>query len=170
MTKPFNILRKKMSLPARKAAAAKTKEMLKEMPLQELRQAHQMSQERLAELLLTKQANVSRIERRTDMYISTLRSYIEAMGGKLDIIAKFPDGEVYINQFEDIDKRAFGWGGIPEQLYVKFTTGPAPMPLLLLMPGKKFGQCLQKIWEVIIVIRQTLKYMMKELQIIRISS
>lgn len=91
-----------MSLPARKAAATKTKEMLKEMPLQELRQAHQMSQERLAELLLTKQANVSRIERRTDMYISTLRSYIEAMGGKLDIIAKFPEGEVYINQFEDI--------------------------------------------------------------------
>lgn len=102
MTKPYNILRKKMSPAARKTAALKTQEMLKEMPLQELRQAHKMSQERLAELLLTKQANVSRIERRTDMYISTLRSYIEAMGGKLDIIAKFPDGEVYINQFEDI--------------------------------------------------------------------
>ncbi len=102
MTKPFNTLRKKMSLSAQKAAAAKKKEMLKEMPLQELRQAHQMSQQRLAELLLTKQANVSRIERRTDMYISTLRSYIEAMGGRLEIIAKFPDGEVYINQFEDI--------------------------------------------------------------------
>lgn len=109
MTKSFNTLRKKMSLSARKAAATKTKEMLKEMPLQELRQAHQMSQERLAELLLTKQANISRIERRTDMYISTLRSYIEAMGGKLDIIAKFPDGDVYINQFEDIhDKRVYG--------------------------------------------------------------
>jgi transcriptional regulator with XRE-family HTH domain len=104
MTKPFKTLRKKMSLPAQKAAAEKKNEMLKEMPLQELRQAHQMSQERLAELLLTKQANVSRIERRTDMYISTLRSYIEAMGGKLDIIAKFPDGEVYINQFEDIHR------------------------------------------------------------------
>lgn len=37
------------------------------------------------------------------MYISTLRSYIEAMGGELDIIARFPDGEVHINQFEDID-------------------------------------------------------------------
>lgn len=81
VTKPYNTLRKKMSLAARKTAAAKTQGMLKEMPLQELRQAHQMSQERLAELLLTKQANVSRIERRTDMYISTLRSYIEAMGG-----------------------------------------------------------------------------------------
>lgn len=103
MSKPFNDLRKKMSLAAQKAATEKTKQMLKEMPLQELRQAHQMSQERLAELLSTKQANVSRMERRTDMYISTLRSYIEAMGGKLDIVARFPDGEVHINQFEDID-------------------------------------------------------------------
>src|SRR5436190_23191341 len=102
MSKPFNTLRKKMSPTAQAAATKKTKQMLKEMPLQELRQAHHMSQERLAELLSTKQANVSRMERRTDMYISTLRSYIEAMGGKLDIIAKFPDGEVYINQFEDI--------------------------------------------------------------------
>jgi len=104
MSKPFNILRKKMSKAAQKASAAKTKQMLKEMPLQELRQAHHMSQERLAELLDTKQANVSRIERRTDMYISTLRSYIEAMGGELDIVARFPDGEVHINQFEDINR------------------------------------------------------------------
>jgi len=103
MSKPFNTLRNKMSPAAQKAAAAKTKRILKEMPLQELRQAHQMSQERMAELLHTKQANVSRIERRTDMYISTLRSYIEAMGGQLDIVARFPNGEVHINQFKDID-------------------------------------------------------------------
>lgn len=103
MSKPFNDLRKKLSPAAQKAAAKKTQQMLKEMPLQELRQAHQMSQVRLAELLSTKQANVSRIERRTDMYISTLRSYIEAMGGELDIVARFPDGDVHINQFEDID-------------------------------------------------------------------
>lgn len=103
MSKPFSNLRNKMSPAAQKAASAKTQQMLKEMPLQELRQAHQMSQERLAELLSTKQANVSRMERRTDMYISTLRSYIEAMGGELDIIARFPDGEVHINQFFDND-------------------------------------------------------------------
>lgn len=103
MRKSFKTLREKMTKPAQKAAATKTKQMLKEMPLQELRHAHQMSQERLASLLSTKQANISRIERRTDMYISTLRSYIEAMGGQLDIVARFPDGEVHINQFEDID-------------------------------------------------------------------
>jgi ribosome-binding protein aMBF1 (putative translation factor) len=102
MSKPFNTLRKKMSQPAQEKAANKTKQMLKEMPLQELRQALQMSQEHLAEILFTKQANVSRIERRTDMYISTLRSYIEAMGGQLDIVARFPDGDVHINQFEDL--------------------------------------------------------------------
>jgi transcriptional regulator len=102
MSKPFNILRNKMSVSAQKESAEKSQKMLKEMPLQELRQALQMSQVRLAELLLTKQANVSRIERRTDMYISTIRSYIEAMGGKLDIVARFPNGEVHINQFENI--------------------------------------------------------------------
>ena len=103
MSKPFNTLRKKMSPLAQKTASAKTERMLKEMPLQELRQAHQMSQERIAEILHTKQANVSRIERRTDMYISTLRSYIEAMGGQLDIVARFPNGKVHINQFEGIE-------------------------------------------------------------------
>jgi ribosome-binding protein aMBF1 (putative translation factor) len=103
MKKSFITLRQKMSKKAQATATKKTKRMLKEMPLQELRQALRMSQERLAELLSTKQANISRIERRTDMYISTLRSYIEAMGGQLDIIARFPEGEVHINQFEDID-------------------------------------------------------------------
>ena len=102
MSKPFKMLQEKMSQSAQDVAAIKTQQMLKAMPLQELRQAHQMSQERLAQLLTTKQANVSRMERRTDMYISTLRNYIEAMGGELDIIARFPDGEVHINQFEDI--------------------------------------------------------------------
>ena len=103
MNKGFIVLRKKMSKPAQKAAAAKTQQMLKEMSLQELRQAHQMIQEKLAVLLSTKQANVSRIEGRVDMYISTLRSYIEALGGQLDIVARFPDGDVHINQFKDID-------------------------------------------------------------------
>ncbi len=102
MSKSFSSLRDKMSPRAKKLIAEKTQKMLNEMPLQELRHARHLSQERMAEILSTKQANVSRIERRTDMYISTLRSYIEAMGGKLSIIAHFPDGEIYINQFESI--------------------------------------------------------------------
>ena len=104
MTKSFNKLREKMPKAAQQKAKDKTEIILSEMPLQELRKAHHMSQERLAEILKTKQANVSRIERRTDMYISTLRSYVEAMGGELDITAKFPEGSIAINQFKDIEK------------------------------------------------------------------
>jgi ribosome-binding protein aMBF1 (putative translation factor) len=103
MAKSFNELKNKMSPKARCSAKKQANQMLAEMPLQELRQAMQLSQEFLAEKLDTKQANVSRIERRTDMYISTLRSYIEAMGGKLEIVAKFPEGIIYINQFKDIE-------------------------------------------------------------------
>jgi len=100
--KSFSLLRKKMSPHAQKLASQKTQKLLKEMPLQELRQALHFSQEHIAEVLSTKQTNISQIERRTDMYISTLRSYIEAMGGHLDIIARFPEGNVYITQFSDI--------------------------------------------------------------------
>jgi len=99
MAKSFNTLRQKMTTKARCSAEKKTKYLLKELALQELRQARQISQEHLANTLQTKQANISRIERRTDMYISTLRAYIQAMGGELDIIARFPEGVVHIKQF-----------------------------------------------------------------------
>ncbi len=90
-----------MSPQARKKADKKMRLMLEEMALQELRQKKGISQEYLAETLATKQANVSRMERRTDMHVSTLRSYVEAMGGELQIVARFPEGDVYINQFEN---------------------------------------------------------------------
>jgi len=61
-----------------------------------------LSQEQLARELHVKQANVSKIKRRTDMYISTLRSYVEAMCGELEITTKFPQGAVKIKQFEKI--------------------------------------------------------------------
>lgn len=105
MTKPYNLLRQKMPKKAREAAAAKTQKMLKEMmALKELRNAMHLSQKKLAESLSVDQANISQIENRTDMFISTLRGYITAMGGELDIIARFPDGEVHINLFKDIDE------------------------------------------------------------------
>ena len=58
--------------------------------------------------LETTQSEVSKIERRSDLYVSTLRSYIEAMGGELEIIARFPDGAVRINQFKDVEDRDSG--------------------------------------------------------------
>lgn len=62
-----------------------------EQTLRDLRHALRLTQERMAEFLKIRQDNVSRIEQRTDLLISTLRSYIEAMGGKLRLIAQFPD-------------------------------------------------------------------------------
>ncbi len=102
MAKSFRILDSKMPPKVLAAAKAKAAKLIAEMPLQELRQAKRLSQEYLADSLATKQANVSRLERRADMYISTLRSYIKAMGGELDIIARFPEGSVLINQFGEI--------------------------------------------------------------------
>lgn len=67
--------------------------------LGELRQARQLSQEALAEKLGARQASISRLERRADMHVSTLRSYVEAMGGTLEIIARFPDGSVPLGPF-----------------------------------------------------------------------
>lgn len=62
-----------------------------EMTLQELRRARAMTQVRLAKNLGVAQKQVSEIEKRTDMHISTLRRSIEAMGGKLSLVAEFPD-------------------------------------------------------------------------------
>lgn len=71
------------------------------MPLAELREARRLTQEELAGLLGNRQAAVSKVERRADMYVSTLRRYIEALGGELEIVARFPEGEVRITQFEE---------------------------------------------------------------------
>jgi transcriptional regulator with XRE-family HTH domain len=74
-----------------------------EATLRQLREARERSQVEMAQKLHIKQAAVSKLERRTDMYLSTLRSYIEAMGGKLEIIASFPQRAVRIVQFETLD-------------------------------------------------------------------
>jgi transcriptional regulator with XRE-family HTH domain len=66
--------------------------------LGELRRARQLTQEALAETLGMSQSEVSKVERRTDLYVSTLRRYIEAMGGELQIFARFPNGEVEVIQ------------------------------------------------------------------------
>jgi len=62
-----------------------------EITLRDLRKAHDLTQERMAEALHISQDGVSRIEKRSDFLLSTLRSYVEAMGGKLRLIVEFPD-------------------------------------------------------------------------------
>ena len=103
MAKNFKTLREKMSPEAQARAAAKADEMIRDMALDELREAHALTQVQFAKLLGVEQAAVSKMERRTDMYISTLRTAIKAMGGDLEIRAIFPDGVVRIDQFRDIE-------------------------------------------------------------------
>jgi len=97
MARNFDELRAKMSPESQARVAARVKEELANMPLNQLRNAREMTQTRLAELLEMDQGNISRLEQRTDMYLSTLRSYIEAMGGVLEIRALFPEGDVRID-------------------------------------------------------------------------
>ena len=104
MAKNFMDLHNARSTEAKERVKARVQRTLAKMPIQELQQARHLSQEQLANLLFMEPSSLSQLERGTDIYISTLRSYIEAMGGKLDIIANFPDGEVRIKQFTDIQK------------------------------------------------------------------
>lgn len=78
-----------------------------EMTLRDLRKAHALTQQRMAEALRISQDGVSRIEKRSDFLLSTLRSYIEAMGGKLRLVAEFPDRKpVTLADLDSLDARA----------------------------------------------------------------
>ncbi len=102
MGKNFKELQAKMSPERRARVRAKVEQALETLALDELREARHFTQVQLAAALRIDQGSVSKMERRADMYVSTLRSYIEAMGGTLDIWAVFPDGPVHIKAFEEI--------------------------------------------------------------------
>lgn len=91
------------------------------LSLAELRQARRFSQEVLAERLGARQASVSKLERRTDLHLSTLRAYVEALGGQLEVIARFPDGAMPIG--------SFGGGKPPSYQYPVAPKGREPMTL-----------------------------------------
>ncbi|MGE4410241.1 MAG: XRE family transcriptional regulator [Sphingobium sp.] len=75
------------------------------LTLRELRKARRLSQKAVAEKLKTNQAGVSKIEKRADLMLSTLRGYIEAAGGSLELVARFPDAPpVRIDQMRDLGK------------------------------------------------------------------
>lgn len=71
--------------------------LAEEATLRQLREAREQSQKDLAEKLGVNQAAVSKLERRSDLYLSTLRGYVEAIGGELEIVARFPDRAVRID-------------------------------------------------------------------------
>jgi len=103
MAKKFKDLRKTMSPEAQARAHEKAMVLKAELPLAELRQARFFSQVQLATKLNVKQPAIAKLEKKTDMYISSLRRFIEAMGGRLEINAHFPEGDVKINQFEELE-------------------------------------------------------------------
>ena len=98
----FRELTKELTSARRRRIDDMKSELLAEMPLHELRRARELTQRDLAEKLKVKQPAVSKLEQRADVYISSLRSYIEAVGGKLKIVAEFPEGEVAITNFSDL--------------------------------------------------------------------
>ena len=91
------------------------------MSLYRVREARSLTQVNLAKILNVNQGAVSRMERRTDMYVSTLRSFIQAMGGQLQIKAIFPEAEIEIDQFESLVH--------PAELDPQAPPPPAPEPL-----------------------------------------
>lgn len=101
--KSFSSLSNKMSPESKARVAEKTAALREEMDLSELRRARQLSQESLAQTLHVSQGSVAKMEKRTDMYISSLRRFIQAMGGELEVTAKFPDRSVRINQFSELE-------------------------------------------------------------------
>ena len=90
----------KMSPEAQAEVKRRTELALAAMDLQDLAKERGLTQEALACQLEKAQGNVSRMLRRTDMHVSTLQQVVEAMGGKLEITAHFPDKDYRIDQFE----------------------------------------------------------------------
>ena len=96
---PFSELTKDFTPERRRRIKAMKAKLLADMPLHELRRARALTQQDLAETLKVEQPAIAKLEQRADIYVSSLRSCIEAVGGRLKIVAEFPDGEVTITNF-----------------------------------------------------------------------
>jgi transcriptional regulator with XRE-family HTH domain len=105
MAKPFKNLVEKMSPGSQERIKNRTDQMHSEMALQELRQAMHLTQQELADHLKMNQAAISKLEHQSDMFVSTLRRFVTAMGGELRIVAHFPQGDVVITQFLEIQEQ-----------------------------------------------------------------
>jgi transcriptional regulator with XRE-family HTH domain len=96
MAKKFSELRAKMSPESRARSEALAAEMLAVMDLAELRQTQKISQCELAGRLEKGQPAVAKVESREDPHVSTVRDYIEALGGRLDLVAHMPNNETIL--------------------------------------------------------------------------
>jgi DNA-binding XRE family transcriptional regulator len=101
MTRKFSDLTKTMSAKDRAEIKTRSKKLLAALPLEQLRSARSLTQTNMAQILGVNQSAISKIEKRTDMYLSTLRSYVEAMGGRLELLAVFPEDAVRVDILSD---------------------------------------------------------------------
>jgi len=104
MAKKISELHSNMRPESQLRSQTMTEQLLKEMPLHQLQQARVLSKKLLAELLNEQQKSITKLERRADMYLATLRTHIQAMGGELEIVARFPYGSVSVGNFSDLDR------------------------------------------------------------------
>jgi len=101
MAKTFDrLVSRTMSKASQKRAAERTKVLLRDMLLSELRQATGYSQKTLAAKLKMKQPSLSKLENARDMQVTTLQKIVGALGGELEIVCKFPKGDVRLVQFD----------------------------------------------------------------------
>ena len=106
MAKSFDELEKRTTTKKTQARAARrTRELLAELLLSEIRQLAGKSQQQVADALGIKQPSLSKLEKQSDMQISTLRKIVNALGGELEVLAKFPKGTVKIDQFNPSRRR-----------------------------------------------------------------
>jgi transcriptional regulator len=99
------MLKKRMSPESRARAEQKTELLRTALTLHELLRERGLTQEAIAQQLDRAQGNLSRTLRREDMKLSTLRELVEAMGGSLEISARFPDGNYRIDQLAQSGRR-----------------------------------------------------------------
>lgn len=102
MARKWSEIRRTLSPEAEERIRTSVEEAPRVMSLYRVREARSLTQVSLAKILKVNQGAVSRLERRTDMYVSTLRNFIQAMGGQLQIKAIFPEAEIEIDQFESV--------------------------------------------------------------------
>jgi DNA-binding XRE family transcriptional regulator len=102
MSRKWREVRRTLSAAREAEVKGKVDQEMGRLPLAEMRKARLLTQNRLAEILKVNQGAISKMEKRSDMYLSTLRSYVEAMGGYLDLRAVFPEGEVVLEHLGDV--------------------------------------------------------------------
>ena len=105
MAKSFDeLVKRTTTAKTRQRAATRTRELLGELLLSEIRELAGKSQRQVADVLGIKQPSLSKLEKQSDMQISTLRRIVNALGGELEVIARFPKGTVKIEQFNQANR------------------------------------------------------------------